>query len=435
MTGPPEKTGPDPLQLGGGGGFGPGECNPYHLIGDGKRLARYGTAKAATLRVMDTVGDTTAQAAGIRVASVRSCGNFLLFRHFPTVAETKLRAANFCSTHLVCGFCAIRRGARMMARYLDRFARIRAELPTLQPYLVTLTVRNGVNLAERLAHLEKCLTRLNKRRQGKRSQSLMTQVRGAVWSYEVTYSEANGWHPHVHAIWLASEAPDQYALRSEWQEITGDSFMCDVRAIAQSPGDGIDGETDPYAKGFAEVFKYALKAAQLPAAQVVHAFKVMKRKRLVRSFGEFYGVPDPQPGELADEMPEGELPFIDLLFRYAGGERYEWVRTVEYEIDSGHCGRGDDAGVSPCAESLPPGGSSRACGRHGSGNPVVPRRVERITEASENSGNEGVFPLVRGTLRVQASGGPNPNGQEGPAVSRVVVAERRSVPGYTHVRR
>ena len=199
--GPPEKAGPTPDQLGGRTGSGAGEGNPAHLMGEAaKRLARYGTAKKATLHTLGVVGREAAINEGIRFDAVSMCGDWLRFRHFPTLAETKLHSANFCSVHLVCGFCAIRRGARMMARYLERFQRIRAEHPELQPFLVTYTVRNGDDLAERLKHLESSLTRLHKRRLGKRSRSVLRDIAGAVWSHEVTFSDSKGWHPHVHAI-------------------------------------------------------------------------------------------------------------------------------------------------------------------------------------------------------------------------------------------
>ena len=231
--GPPEKEGPPPQQLGGSGGERAGETNHRDLLGpEGfRRLSRYGTAKAATLRVVDEATPEAMRREGIRVSAVMKCADWMAFRHYPTLAQTKLHSANFCCVHLVCGFCAIRRGARMMARYLERFRIVRQASPELRPYLVTFTVKNGPDLTERLLHLERSLTRLNKRRSGKRSRSLMTTIAGAVWSYEVTYSEANGWHPHVHAIWLATEQPDMHALRAEWKEITLDSFMVDVRPI------------------------------------------------------------------------------------------------------------------------------------------------------------------------------------------------------------
>lgn len=339
----PTKAGLTPVKFGDVAGNGAGETSPATLMGDGlRRLARYGNAKSQTVRLLDTAGDTACKEAGLRPVKIRQCGEWLLFRHFPTKGQTKLRAANFCCTHLICGFCAIRRGARMMARYLERFTLARGKKPFLQPYLVTLTVRNGDDLRERLDHLDKSLTRLHKRRHGKRSRSLLTAVQGAVWSYEVTYTEGKGWHPHVHAVWLAADLPDQYALRAEWEEITGDSFMCDVRPIAPEQADREeDAVVDPYAKGFAEVFKYAMKAAELPPKVALDAYTVLRGRRLVRSFGEFYGVPEPANDDLADDIPEEELPYIDLLWRYAGEGRYEHAKTVDRTCEHGQ-GRSDD---------------------------------------------------------------------------------------------
>jgi hypothetical protein len=383
-----QRKSPTPDQLGGETGNRAEEHNPHTLIGDArKRLDRYGTAKAATLRVLDTVGDSAARDVGIRVEQVRKCGDWLLFRHFPTLKETKLQSANFCSTHLICGFCAIRRGARMMARYLERFQWVRATHPELNPYLVTFTVRNGVDLQERLLHLERCLTRLHKRRHGKRSRSLLTEIAGAVWSYEVTYSDEKGWHPHVHAVYLAKEQPNEQALRAEWHEITGDSFMCDVRPIEADAN--ATSECDPHAKGFAEVFKYALKAAELPAKQAIQAFKFLKGRRLVRSFGEFFGVVEPANRDLADEMPDSDLPYIDLLWRYAGG-RYEHCATYER---NGPGSRGSDGPhLSPEQVHLAPGdlrrpsGGAQQCGAN------VRRRVEK---QSAKSAGQWAPPILR----------------------------------------
>lgn len=333
----PEKAGPTPQQLGGERGNGAGETtDPSALMGEGiRRLFRYGNAKSHTLRLVAEAGEGACREAGLRVEKIKSCGDWLLFRHFPTKGETKLHSAHFCCTHLICGFCAIRRGARMMARYLERFTAIRKSRPELKPYLVTFTVRNGTDLRERLEHLEKSLTRLNKRRHGKRSRSMMTMVQGAVWSYEVTYSDAKGWHPHVHAIWLSVDEPDQFALRAEWQDVTGDSFMCDVRPIV--PAEGETPDIDPHAKGFAEVFKYAMKAAELPPTVALDAYTVLRGRRLVRSFGAFFGVKEPANDDLADDMPVEELPYIDLLWRYHG-DRY--VHSATFDRTAPVPGRG-----------------------------------------------------------------------------------------------
>ncbi|MFG4936873.1 hypothetical protein ACF0DY_32410, partial [Pseudomonas aeruginosa] len=69
--------------------------------------------------------------------------------------KIRLHAASFCKQHLICPLCAIRRGAKSLAAYLARYEVIRAQHPHLSPYLVTFTVKNGPDLAERFEHLHK----------------------------------------------------------------------------------------------------------------------------------------------------------------------------------------------------------------------------------------------------------------------------------------
>ena len=95
---------------------------------------------------------------------VMACGDYLLFRHFFTVDKVKLHAAQFCKAHLLCPLCAIRRGAKALAAYLERWEAIRLQRPTLRPFLVTLTVKDGPDLAERFAHLHKAQRELWKRK-------------------------------------------------------------------------------------------------------------------------------------------------------------------------------------------------------------------------------------------------------------------------------
>ena len=74
-------------------------------------------------------------------------------------------------------------------------------------------------------------------------------------------------------IWLCSEAPDAHQLSREWEALTGDSFIVDVRPMY--------GEID----GFLETFKYALKFSDLELSDNLHAYKTLKGKRLINSFG------------------------------------------------------------------------------------------------------------------------------------------------------
>lgn len=250
---------------------------------------------------------------GREVAELSACGNYLLFHHYYTVGKVRLAAMRSCRIHLLCPLCAIRRAAKTLKGYLDRYRVIQARDGSLRPFLVTFTVKNGPDLAERQAHLQESLKRLHNRRRhwfkGSKGAKWTESARaaGAVWSYEVT-NKGNGWHPHAHAVWMCSVAPDKYALQAEWQAITGDSFMVDVRPI----------EGDPV-EGFCEVFKYAMKFSELGLAQNVEAYQTLRGRRLVGSFGVFRGVY--VSPEMADELLD-DLPYVELLYRYRDGSGY-----------------------------------------------------------------------------------------------------------------
>lgn len=269
-----------------------------------KRVERYGLAKKRALDVAEYIGGQE----GCKSLSERvaRCGSYLLFRHYYTVDQVRLHAAQFCMKHLLCPLCAIRRGAKAMQAYLPRYELVRATDPTLRPFLVTLTVKDGANLCERFQHLQDAQHELWKRRHRGRG-SVLDGVAAAVWSYEVKRGTGSGlWHPHLHMVAMASSRPDQAALAAEWQHITGDSFIVDVRPIS----------TEDPASGFLEVFKYALKFSDLALEDTFAAHTVLRRRRLIGSAGLFRGIEIPE--QLTDE-PLDDLPFASLLYRYMRG--------------------------------------------------------------------------------------------------------------------
>ena len=274
-----------------------------------KRVDRYSTAKKGALDVAKYMAHATKHQA--MAAKVTGCGDYLLFRHFYTVDKVKLHAAQFCKKHLLCPLCAIRRGAKALAAYLARWETIKAQRPNLQPFLVTLTVKDGPDLAERFRHLHKAQHELWKRKHRGRGCAL-DGVEGAVWSYEVKRGNGSGvWHPHLHMIALAEVEPNQKRLADEWHQITGDSFIVDVRPISQD---------DPVS-GFIEVFKYAVKFSDQEPADTVHAWETLRGKRLLASSGCFRGVE--VPDELTDDATDvAGLPFMDMLYRFTKGAGY-----------------------------------------------------------------------------------------------------------------
>lgn len=242
---------------------------------------------------------------------LKSCGEYLLFRDYYTVGKVRLQAAHFCKKHLLCPLCAIRRGAKMVKSYMDKLQVVKAENPNLKAYLVTLTVKNGPDLLERFKHLQRSVQALHKTRTGKGQYSEACKASGAVWSYEFKRGANSGeWHPHMHAVWLCEEAPDAVQLSAQWKRITGDSFIVDITPFHNQ---------EDVVSGFLEVFKYAVKFSDLPMEDNWYGYEVLSGKRLIASFGSFYGVEVPE--DLTDE-PLDELPYIEHLYRYLVGAGY-----------------------------------------------------------------------------------------------------------------
>ena len=275
------------------------------------RLARYSTAKEralVNLQVLKILSKKDTEA-GFHAASVKlqDCGNYLAFNYYYTVGKVRLTKASFCKQHLICPLCAIRRGAKALDAYLKRYQVVMSQNPSYKLSMITLTVKNGNDLAERFKHLQDSVQRVFKHRrkalnEGK-SVTEWRKVHGYVGTYEFTY-KGKGWHPHAHIMVLHTYTFDYKAMQTEWKEITGDSHVLNVTA-AMNP-------TEPE-KDFMEVFKYSVKFSDLLPEDNIHAWGVLKGKRLLFSGGAFRGVEIPE--SLTDELLE-DLPYIELIYRY-----------------------------------------------------------------------------------------------------------------------
>jgi len=263
---------------------------------------------------------------------LKECGNFLLFKNFYTIDQTKLTKFQACNQHLLCPFCASIRASRSSSRYVERVDQLLKKNKKLKPVLITLTVKNGDNLSERFSHLAKSFKTLLARRRDYlkkgRGFNQFCKVEGAFYSCEYTYTKENGWHPHIHLFALIEEWIDQEELRETWHEITGDSFIVDVRRVKKEKGLG-------YSNGVREVFKYALKFSELSVENTWEAFKTLKGKRLTGSFGILHGVKIPE--NLADDMPdEKDLPYLEMLYKFVFGKQsyYDLQMTRHVEPHS-----------------------------------------------------------------------------------------------------
>ena len=297
------------------------EENGLRIENLNQRLQRYAGAKSRALDMVDYIKTEEVSNNQTRklTTKIANCASYLVFKHYYTENKVILNGMKTCQEQLLCPFCAIRRGGKYVKAYREKVEAVKQSDPNLKLYFVTLTVKDGESLQERYNHLVKAERRYKQqRRDALKGQKFVEYAKalGGVGSVEFKRGKNSGlWHPHMHMIWLCYEAPDAYKLSQEWEGLTGDSFIVDVRPM--------HGEID----GFLETFKYALKFSDLPLADNWEAFQKLKGKRLINSFGVLRGVEVPE--DLTDDDLEEDLPYMLMLYNYRKGSGYNFVEQWE----------------------------------------------------------------------------------------------------------
>lgn len=314
-----------------------------------KKLVTYATAKQHQERVSAHIL-THHPELDKEYAALQGCGSQLVFHYFPLADKYRLRSGFTCKKHLLCCCCAIRRSAVAVKTYEARLRGLLAANPNLVPVLITKTVKNGPDLSERFSHLTECHRKMVERRRvslssksTSRVETVLRHVVGAAGSYECKRGRNSGqWHPHMHEIALLdgsqfSFSPElevkrywsekknawvkksekiihvplefREALRAEWNAFTGDSHQVDVRRIDPHNDDDFFG-------AICEAFKYSLKMNELELPDQIDAYKTLKGKRLLYSYGSFWGLklPDESADQIEDDL--ALQPYVELIYRY-----------------------------------------------------------------------------------------------------------------------
>ena len=279
----------------------------------------------ARLRELRQTGDLLCRSEVAALERLVTCGSYLLYHFYPTVQERRLVSAHFCKTPMLCPLCAIRRGSKTVQTLLQKIEVLLEERPDMVPSLTTLTIKNGDDLGERFNHLRSAYrsvmqARRNQLKQGK-GRSELSKLEAGFASFEITKGERTGWHPHVHVLGFGREVPDAEVLSREWHKITGDSFIVESHQVV----DRSNGR-DPMINACCEVAKYAIKFSSMQPAEVVGAWRTLRGKRMVATFGRFYGMKIPE--ELTEDPLEG-LPYFEELFRFVDGSY--WLAQVDDE--------------------------------------------------------------------------------------------------------
>ena len=154
---------------------------------------------------------------------------------FYTIGEVKLSKLRTCGQHLLCPFCAAIRASRAIQKYVERIDQVLQQNRKLKPVLITLTVKNGSDLAERSEHLMKSFRKLLDRRRDyekKKGEVLTNSVRFKALCILMrihTTKKTGEWHPHIHMFALVDQWIDQQEFSEYWHSLTGDSMVVDVR--------------------------------------------------------------------------------------------------------------------------------------------------------------------------------------------------------------
>lgn len=290
-----------------------------------KRIAKFSECKKHSLSMVEYLKDISRYEN--EYVALTGCANYLVFNNYYTINEVRLSKIRTCKKHQLCKFCASIRSVKQANAYFEKFQEVRKSSPDLIPVMITLTVKNGFNFKERFDHLTNSFKKLQKSRRDYLRKGTgfneFCKIEGAAFSYETTYSDEKGYHPHIHMVAMLDKYIVKKKLDSDWEKITKDSKVTDVRELKGFQS----GNEQELFKSFLEVFKYSLKFSDLKHDQVLMMYDALRGRRLQGSFGCFWGVEVPEND--TDELFE-DLPYIELFYKYSRGKESYTVEEVKH---------------------------------------------------------------------------------------------------------
>ena len=315
-----------------------GERASHKLLQD---VELKGKRKAAAKKLLPSLEKYSAA----RAKRLKGCGSYLVQSEWYRTGIVTTDDARFCHQAKLCVGCAHAESVNKAKAYAARAVEVLRKNPDLRPALITFTILNvkGASLADRLEHLKKARLALMKRRKnyasGMRGYTVFADIVGGVGSIEIKRGKGGEWHPHLHMValvpksagWEFQTIGDEVVLvgskfddfRREWLEITGDSFVVNIKPLNAWMVMDMGQELQPVLvlKEMFEVLKYPFKPGEMSAVDTLHAFDVTQRMRLVHNFGFLYNV----------KVPESYLDKPKSGVRMQSSFLYEKGRYVEVQ--------------------------------------------------------------------------------------------------------
>lgn len=176
------------------------------------------------------------------------------------------KCGNLKRIHTSCKQRTCRRCARIMSRNL-----VKAYLPIAETFqwacLLTLTLLSAPSEDVR-EQLDKILASFCKLRRRK-----IWNAEKGIYHVEIIKKGGKSWYVHLHAL-IDSKWMDQKALSHAWLDITGNSFIADIRRVRGGRRGSLR-----------EVLKYQTKMWELDREDEIFIEDIFKGRRFVGSFG------------------------------------------------------------------------------------------------------------------------------------------------------
>jgi len=193
--------------------------------------------------------------------------------------------------------------------------------PSCKLYYAVLTVKNSPSLLDSFQKLHQGLKDLIAQRRyaisaknGRKKNlfalnSTFANVIGGMYSLEIKRGKnSNLWHPHANILILADKELSKNELSKEWQGITKDSHIVYL-------------EEKKFEKQvFVEIAKYAFKFSNMEFEDNFHAFRTLKSRRLMGTFGDMWGLSSEiEETKKQLNLEREDLPYLEMIYNYILG--------------------------------------------------------------------------------------------------------------------
>jgi hypothetical protein len=262
---------------------------------------------------------------------IAHCGERLIFRspncECDPTARPLLVGANLC-THRMCHHCAKLRSRKLAARVHEMIDRLR-ERGITRYALLTLTYRDTETL-------DGCVERGWRDFRKLRQRKLWDPALGCLATIEIKRGQGSGlWHPHLHVLvarpsctclrdrrlddggptcahgklWCP-HALNQCCLSDAWREITGGSFVVDIRAVRAEEDRSMAGAVREVVKYCTKLTEVSSKERQDGQSDALELHRAIRGRRLLTTTGAFRGLVEPvSADELLDDPESRPCPF------------------------------------------------------------------------------------------------------------------------------